>query len=182
MTKQLELNLVEMTPEIMEFLEDRGILIRLCPGTHEVITPAGQVGIKEVYRTDEKYGSHMLITATVNRSRFSAFGTHPENEDVFLVGDPNTKPMAMLFALCERDEFIQKMETGNLKAEDFVALRARFNDPEVSMFTVCRNYPHGEAVMAGEGKPPTFFVTEQTNLPLDIIPWKTIEINIQNWE
>lgn len=180
MHKMIRLQMQDMTPQIMQSLEEKGLIIRLSPGKYEVDAPEGEVGIEEIYRTDEQYGSHMLIAATINRSQFSAFATHPENEDVFLIGDAQVKPMCFLFALCNRAQFQEKVSNHTLSEIDFIALRAKYNDVEVSCFTIIKNIPHGEAVMAGDGKPPTFFVTEQTRLPLDLVDFGDYQIVIDN--
>jgi hypothetical protein len=172
----------DMTPDLMQSLEDKGIIIRLAPGTHEVITPAEEVGIDWIYKTDDKYGSHMLLAATINRSTFAAFGTHPDNEEVFLIGDPQTKPLYFLFGLSKREEFEHKIETGSISTSDFLCFLARFNDVEVGCFSILKDFPHGEATTAGPGKPPTFFVTEQTHLPLDKLNLEELDIRLEDLE
>jgi hypothetical protein len=178
MKPTLNLTCDEMTPRLMQFLEDKGAIIRLAPGTHEVITPEEEVGIDWIYKTDEKYGSHMLLSATINRSTFAAFGTHPDNEEVYLIGDPATKPLYFLFGLCKRDEFEYKLKSGTISSDDFLCFKARFNDVEVCCFSILKDFPHGEATIPGPEKPPTFFVTEQTNLPLDKIILDSIDIRL----
>jgi hypothetical protein len=182
MEKTLNIKCHAMTPRLMRTLEDAGAIIRLAPGTHEVVTPEEEVGIDWIYKTDEKYGSHMLLAATINRSTFASFGTHPENEEVFLIGDDQAKPLYFLFGLCRRDEFVNKLENGSISSSDFLCFRARFNDAQVSCFSILKEFPHGEATVAGPGKPPTFFVTEQTRLPLDMLKLDRLNLHIKELE
>ncbi|HHV59323.1 MAG TPA: cellulase family glycosylhydrolase [Clostridiaceae bacterium] len=175
---QLKLEAKEMTPEIMQDLEDRGLIYRLCPGHDELNPKQGETSVEQIYACDSKYGAHMLITVTVNRTEFSAFGTHPDNEDVFLIGDANCKPMYFLFGLCKKDEFVQKINNGSLTEKDLIVFVAKYNDPQVSFFTVLKDAPHGEAVAGAEGKPPSFYVTEPTSMPLDIIDFKNYKISV----
>lgn len=174
----LQLKCHDMTPELAHYLEEKGAIIRISPGTHEITTPEGEVGIDEIYKTDEKYGSHMLLAATLNRPTFSGFGTHPDNEDVLLIGDPHTKPLYFLFGLCKREEFEDKLKSGSLTSNDFLCFKAKYNDAQVSCFTVLKHIPHGEATIPGPGKPPTFFVTEQTHLPLDRLNLEGLDIRL----
>jgi hypothetical protein len=52
-----------------------------------------------------------------------------------------------------------------MTAKDFVALRVKFNDPEVSYFVMLKDTPHGEVTVDEPGIPASFYVTE----PRDII-------------
>lgn len=179
MKEQLDIPIKEMTPEIMKMLEARGLIIRLAPGNHELKPEEGKVGITTIYKSDEKYGAHMLISATINRTEFSAFGSHPDNEEVYLIGRPEAKPCYFLFSFSNRSELEMKVKNHKLTDGDFIALEARYNDPEVSFFTVLKEYPHGEATIAGDGIPPSFYVTEQSNLPLEIFDFDSYQIKLK---
>ena len=52
-------------------------------------------------------------------------------------------------------------------ADDFVCLRVKYNDPEVSFFVMLRDVPHGEAVADAPGRPASFYVTEPTDMGID---------------
>ena len=73
--------------------------------------------------------------------QYAGFGTHPDNEEFLLIGDPGTKPLYLAVALCMRREFEEKVRTGRLEARDLVLLRCRYNDPEVSFFVIRRDLP-----------------------------------------
>ncbi len=47
----------------------------------------------------------------------------------------------------------------------------RYNDPEVSFFTMLREVPHGEATAEVPGRPATFYVTEPRDMGTDLTPF-----------
>jgi len=177
MNELIDIRVCEMTARVMKMLERRGIIFLLSPDHYDLQPPEGEVGIKTVYESDIKFGSHMLISATINRTEFSAFGTHPDNEEVLLIGDPGTKPCYFLFALSDKWDIENKVKNGALSEKNFIAVKAKFNDPYVSFFTILKHNPHGEVTITGPGEPPSFYVIEQTNLPLEILdfgPYKIV--------
>ena len=62
---------------------------------------------------------------TVNRAEFAAFGTHPDNEEFLLIGNPDSQPMYLAVALCMCEEFEESVKTGRLTAADFVMIECR---------------------------------------------------------
>ena len=158
--KKVLMKPVEMTPAIMRKLEQKGCIIRLRPKAHELNPRAGETVSEDLYVSDKRFGPHKLITVTVNRAAFAAFGTHPDNEEFLLIGDPRTKPMYLAVALCKKNELARKIKTRKLSARDFICLRVKYNDPEVSFFVMLKDVPHGEATVAERGKPGSFYVTE----------------------
>jgi hypothetical protein len=168
MMKTIGLNPVEMTVDVMEFLERRGLIIRLCPNHDELAPPPGEIAWKTLYEPKEGYGPHKLISVTVNREEFAAFGVHPDNEEFWLIGDDDTQPMYLAVSLISEKGLRAKIAAGTLEASDFVALRAKYNDPGVSFFVMRANVPHGEAIVDVGKRPPTFYVTESRDLPLPL--------------
>ncbi len=167
MSKAIRLEPVEMTPGVMQMLEDKCLIIRLRPNRHELAAAEGETLDESIYEADPALGGHKLIAVTVNRTTFAAFGTHPDNEEFLLIGDPDTKPMFLVVALCPKDELDRKIRGGELSPEDFVCLRVKYNDPEVSFFTMLKNVPHGEAVADTPGRGASFYVTEPTDMGTD---------------
>ena len=167
MTEQILLTPVEMTERVMQDLEDRGLIIRLCPNHHELPAQHGETLGESVYESDIDHGAHKLITVSVNRSSFAAFGTHPDNEEFLLIGDPATKPMYLAVSLHQREELDRRIAEHELTADDFVCLRVRYNDANVSFFTMLADVPHGEAVADIDGRPASFYVTEPCDMGLD---------------
>lgn len=172
MSDRIKLNPVEMTVETMKMLEDRGLIIRLCPDRHRLNIERGKIEGLRIYTGDARYGSHMLLAITIDRQEFSAFGTHPDNEEFMLIGGINEKIMYLAVALYRKDELQKKIDRGTISEEDFVCLKCRYNDPEVSFFTMLKDVPHGEAVEAGDGRPATFYVTEPSLMGLEPTDFK----------
>jgi hypothetical protein len=169
-----------MTPLVMQNLEDRGLIIRLSPGKFKLPAEKDETLVKSIYESDNKYGSHKLITVTVNRSYFSAFGTHPDNEDFLFIGDPNTKPLYLVISMCMKDKLKHKIESGSISSCDFICLRVKYNDPEVSFFTMLKDVPHDEVISEAEAHPASFYVTEPCSMGLEFTEFKNYELKINN--
>ena len=169
---------VEMTPEVMQDLENRGLIIRMRPGAHSLDAINVETLGESLSETDDRFGPHKLITVTVNREQFAGFATHPDNEEFLLIGEPDTKPMFLAVALCMRVEFEEKVRTGSLKPNDFVLLHCKYNDPEVSFFVMLKDVPHGEAIVEADLPPATFYVTESRDLPLDVIQMRKYRLKV----
>ena len=174
----IEMTPVEMTPQIMQQLEERGFIVRLRPGAHELAVKPGETLGKSMYESANEFGPHKLLAVTVNREGFAGFGTHPDNEEFLLIGDPDTKPMYLAIGLCLRDEFEEKTRTGCLDREDLVLLRCRYNDPEVSFFVMRRDVPHGEAIVEADLPPASFYVTESRDLPLYLVEMRKYRLKV----
>lgn len=178
MKQTLLLKPVAMTSEVMTDLERRGLIVRLGPHRHDLPALPGQTLDRAIYKSDDRYGPHMLISVTVDRVPFADFATHPDNEDFLLLGDPDTKPLYLVVALMLRAAFERKIAEESLTADDFVCLRVKWNDPEVSFFTMLAQVPHGEAIVAPHGRLPTFYVTEGRDLPNDLVDLGRFELKV----
>ena len=176
--KTIAMKPVEMTPAVMRKLEKKGCIIRLRPKAHELAAGQGVTACETLYVSQTRFGSHMLITVTVNRASFSAFGAHPDNEEFLFIGDPATKPMYLAIALCTKTELTRKVKSGKLAARDFVCLRVKYNDPECSFFVMLKDVPHGEASAPGRGKPGSFYVTEPSNMGIEKADFGQYELTV----
>lgn len=165
----LKLSVQEASEDLFQMLEDKGYIHRICPGRDEHLPAPGAIECSEIYRSDPVLGSHRLISVTINRYEFSAFGVHSDNEEFLLLGELQAKPLLLLIALCGEDELREKTNSGALSETDFVLIRCKFNDPYLSFFTMKKGVPHGEATYPGEEKAPTFYVTESCGLDLKTI-------------
>ncbi len=170
---------VTMTPAVMADLEARGLILRLAPHRHDLPAEPGHTLDRPIYKSADKWGPHMLISVTVNRVPFNDFATHPDNEDFILVGDPDTKPLYLVVALMRRPELAAKVAAGTISPADFVCLHVKWNDPDVSFFTMLADVPHGEAITASEGRCPTFYVTEGRDLPNDLFDFGPYELVVR---
>jgi len=167
MTIKIQLKSTRMSPSIMQMLEEKKKIIRLCPSHHELNPKDNCCLNKCLYVSDKKFGPHMAIAVTVNWFEPLAFGTHDENEDFILVGDQNTKPMWLIIALCSGEELKKKITNKYLSSDDFIVVLVKYNDPEVSFFTMLKHVPNGEVTTSGCGKPPSFYVTESRDNTLN---------------
>ena len=74
----------------------------------------------------------------VNRTNLPEFGTHPENEDFFMIGTPGGKPLYLVIGLCDRFQLDRKIKEEVVSSKDFITLKVKYNDPEVSFFTILK--------------------------------------------
>lgn len=176
--ESIALTPVQMTSKIMGELEQSGLIIRLCPGHHRIPTGLGTTLDTTIYASDERYGPHKLISVTVNRSSLVEFGSHPDNEEFLLIGDPDTKPLCLVIALHRHQVLQERITLGKLTSADFVCLRVMFNDAEVSFFTMLADIPHTEAIIDTDAKPPSFYVTEPRDLDINLMNLGNYEIGI----
>lgn len=166
--KNISLPVREMTQDLMETMEQEGLIIRLCPNRHDIETPEENTWYKALYEGAEGYGPHKIIALTVNREGFPGFGTHPDMEEFWLIGNNDAKPMYLLVARMEREAMEKKVKEHTLEADDFYLIKMKFNDPEVSFFVMNKGIPHGEGVFDKDGLSPSFYVTESRDLPLEL--------------
>ena len=169
---------VDMTSEVMQDLEGRGLIKMLRPGGHKLEANAGETLGESIYESADKFGPHKLIAVTVNRKEFAGFATHPDNEEFLLIGDAKTKPMFLAVAYDMREKFEEKVKTGRLRPEDLVLLRCKYNDPEVSFFVMLKDVPHGEAITEANLPPASFYVTESRDLPLDLVEMRKYRLQV----
>lgn len=161
MSKPLKIKPVDMTPERMLELEQNGLITRLAPDRHLKETPPRDSVGTVLYESKEEYGPHRLLAVTIGREVFSNIGSHPDNEEVWLIGNPEARPLYMLLSHLKHEELLDKQRDGTLSEEDFICLRTRFNDPEVSCFVMHAGVPHDQIVSScSEGPAPSFYVTE----------------------
>lgn len=170
MKNKLILTPVKMSVEIMEELEERGLIERLAPSRekHRIDVDKNEGRGEKIYVSKVESGGHMLAAVAIDNDTFSSFATHQENEEFILLGGIDERPMYLLVCLLSRDELLAKMEAGSLEGKDFVLLDCVFNDPNVSFFVMKEGVPHGESAY-GRGRPATFYVTECEGLRLDKI-------------
>lgn len=176
----LLLHPVDMNRESMSMLEEKGMISRIAPGK-DVAGPVDGTNLgRSLYESDERFGGHKLIVATIGATTLRYFGCHDDCEDVWLLGLDSWRPMYFVFATCLADEFAKKVAAGTLAASDLVCLRVRYNDPEASFFTVNKHVPHGEVVLPTEQPCPSFYVTESTNLEVIPVSFGDVAVEIHD--
>ncbi len=155
---------VDMNRESMSMLEEKGLIHRIAPGK-DIAGPVDGTNLgRSIYDSDERFGGHKLIVATIGATTLRYFGCHDDNEDVWMLGLPGRRPMYFVVGTCLVGEFAEKVRAGALAESDFVCLRVRYNDPEASFFVMKKHVPHGEFIIPTDAPNPSFYVTESANL------------------
>lgn len=166
MMRELRLKGIPASRELMEDLEERGLLKRLLPPKEVLNVPKDELKVVTLYTTDKRLGSHMLICVGVNRSKV-ALNYHPDSEDFILLNEGRKqKPLYLIIGLHPSSKLERLAESGELSEKDFVAMEMVFNDPVLSFFTMYGDTAHCEWTPSGEGSAPVFFVTEPSELSL----------------
>ncbi|HEX7556309.1 MAG TPA: hypothetical protein VF338_06770 [Leptolinea sp.] len=156
---------VEMTPSLMQELEDKGLILRLAPGRFAPAVNGDEPPPTEVYSSADEFGPHKLIACALNTTEATRnFNFHPDREEFLLIGNPESRPAFLVISRLLAPAFEEKARAKKLSPDDFVALRMKFNDPQVSFFTMNATVPHGEVTVPGSGAPATFFVTESRDI------------------
>ena len=164
--KEIIINPVEMTKEVMQKLEALSLIDCIYPSNKKHREKREIHGEKYIYQGNRDYGAHSLVFCSVDREEFSAFGHHNDNEDFLLLGGcDNEKDLYFMTALCDKDILNNKIKNHSLSADDFVCFKMKYNDPWLSFFVMRKNIPHGECTH-GSGKSATFYVTEGNGIDL----------------
>ena len=178
--KRILLSPVDMDRDAMIRLEKLGLIHRLSPGNDTAGPVKGDNLGRSLYESDPRLGGHKLIVATIDSPTLRYFGCHVDCEDVWLIGSPDYRPLYFVFAIPLWDEFNRKAAAGSLTADDFICLRARYNDPEASFFVVNKLAVHGEFVPPGPGVSPSFYVTEPTNMRIEFASFGPHAIEVRD--
>jgi len=163
---------------LFRFLQKRGLIKTLAPSARIMNSRSPNGCVDTVYVSAPRFGSHKLICVKPNSSRIK-LNSHPDNEEFILVDGRNpssrARPLYLLMAL-SRDTVIRaKAAAGKLSAKDFLLVRMRFNHPDTCVFTMLKGTPHCEVVFPGPGGAPVFFVSEPSDLAMEMLPLKGYE-------
>ncbi len=175
---RINIPLQKMTNADMESLEELELIKRLTAPSHAVKIPEEQFVGYPLYKTDPRYGGHMLLFVNINLLE-SHLNYHPGNEDIFLFNDGiKVKPCIFVFGLEKRQKIEEKINSGTLCAEDFRAYNIPFNDLNLSFFTIRSGTPHYEITLPGLEQSPYFWVGESADLPLIKIDMKNYQVKV----
>lgn len=161
---EIVLRPVAATVEIMEALENRGVIRRICPGKDLLNVERGQSRWVEIYAAQPHHGPHKLIAVTINSTEPRNFAYHSDPEDFMLIDRAADAELILTVALIRHEELAEKIAGGTLSAEDFMAVRCRANDPELSFFTMNPFFAHVETCTFESDNPPGFYVGESRDL------------------
>lgn len=173
--KKIILNVKRANEDIMKKLEKLGVIERLIPPLDLLDINEGEVRIRKIYSSDNKYGGHMLLFVNMNDTK-SELNYHPDNEEVFLFNPSEIKPLIFIFANENYLKIEEKIKREELRDNDFTAVEIPFNNPNLSFFTVNKAFPHYEITIPGSKRSPSFWVTESNELPMIILDLKNYNI------
>ncbi|HLD30450.1 MAG TPA: hypothetical protein VJC03_08905, partial [bacterium] len=126
----------------------------------------GKDVVETLYISRPEYGSHKLICVGKNMTELN-LTSHPDNEEFILIDPERTKkdkPLILVVGLWKDTVLEKKARAGKLAEKDILAIRVKYNNPELSLFTMLAGAPHWEATLPGKGTAPAFFVTEPSRL------------------
>lgn len=169
---------VKATEKIMRFLEDRGVITRICPGHDPLDTDKGKSRCQTVYSTDPRFGPHKLICVTINTMEPANFMYHSDKEDFMLIDKQGTAELILTVSLCRKDELNRKIAEGTVSEADFLSVICVMNDPYLSFFTMNPYYPHVETCRMISEDPPSFYVGEPRDLDENLIDFKGYKLII----
>jgi hypothetical protein len=157
----LKLKPVKCTRKIMDDLEKKKLIKLLRPTKKVLRAPARKGVVDAFYKAGRKSGPHMLMCIGKSESK-PEMSYHSECEEVLLIKQPEhkTKPLFLLIALEKYAKIKRKIDNNTLRSRDFMLIKLRYNDPEISFFTILKNTFHCELTSKTMGTSPYFFVTE----------------------
>lgn len=175
----LDLVVRPMTEEIMQMLEEKGLVQRFRPTEKILRTPEEEVMVENTYSTDPKYGPHMLICVGFNRSIVD-IAYHSDKEDFILINEGRQqKPLILVIALHKEKELQELISQSRLTNDDFLAIDLKFNDPNLSFFIMNGHTPHCEWTIPGAGPASVFYVTEPRDLDANHIHMGDYDLKIR---
>jgi hypothetical protein len=169
---------VKATEKLMEFLEGRGVITRICPGHDHLVTAKGEARNETVYSTEPRFGPHKLICVTINTTEPRNFMYHSDKEDFMLIDKQGAEELILTMGLLHKDELNRRIEEGIISAEDFISIICEANDPYLSFFTMNPYYPHVETCRVTSDNPPSFYVGEPRDLDENLIDLKGYQLTI----
>ena len=165
MSKTIFIKPVEMTKEVMESLEQKGLITRIVSGAFSKDPGDDPFCDVVIHSSDIKSGAHEFCSACNNREQVDELLAHSDHEEVFFIGPEDAKPLYLIFSFLSLEAFNKKVQEGTLSDEDFITLRVKFNDLEVSLFTIRKGVVHVEFVQPGSNAaPPSFFFSSGNSL------------------
>ena len=164
----LKLKPVMATGKVFAALEKRKLIRRL-KATSKVLNARSRKGaVSTIYSSSASSGTHKLICVRVNSSALK-FNSHPDNEEFIILktAAAKFKPLYIIIGLSKSAVLETKARRGSLRDGDFIALRLKYNDPLLSVFTMLKGAVHCEVTSSSKGAGPVFFVTESSKLKMN---------------
>jgi hypothetical protein len=166
----LNLFAVAATKNVFADLSRRKLIRMLVPTASVAASRAAGGAVATIYSSAPAFGTHKLICVKPNSPQIK-LNSHAANEEFILI-NPEAKrfrPLYMIIGLHKHEVLEQKIARGTLTCKDLLAIRLRFNDPQVSIFTMLKGTPHCEITTHDRRPAPIFFVTEPSRLPMRMV-------------
>ncbi|MBI9012463.1 MAG: hypothetical protein JEZ08_09575 [Clostridiales bacterium] len=170
---------LQVSEEILDRLEQLGVISRIKPGKHILETEKGESKHETVYGCDDHYGPHKLICVTINNSKPTNFLYHNDNEDFMLIDLNNRAGLVITMALVEHRILEQKIENNTIDSKDFISVIFEPNDAFTSFFTMNKGFAHVETCLFESDAPPSFYVAESRDLDENHIDFKGYQLRIE---
>jgi len=165
--------------ELMNRLEELGVINLMSPGRHRLETIEGESKHKTLYSTSERFGPHKLICVTINSQKPSNFLYHNDAEDFLLIDDPSSTSLVLTVSIHKKEILEEKIRNKSLSSDDFISIICKKNDPFTSFFTMNPEYAHVETVLKTSNNPPSFYVTEPRDLDENLINFEKYNLVIR---
>lgn len=159
----LKVKIKKATVDIFKNLESLGVI-------KSIINENLPLGVKEeefvvdtIYSSKKEYGGHKLIYVKTNKTT-SDLNSHPDKEDILLINNMKKfKKLIWVFSKSNSEVLDNKIKSGQLNSDDFIAVDIPYNDPDLSFFTINEYYPHYEVTISGPGEGPFFLLPSHLN-------------------
>ena len=165
---KLGLDIHECTPALAGMLEERGLISFL---RHP--SAADRTSVRDDFMKGDNFRTHAHGFHSVTITYTDIFlSSHPAGEDeiVFLWdSEVDVRPLYFVFAWEKREQYIDKLVSGNGTASDYVAVRFPPNDPQYSSVIVWHGTVHCELTdsVSPGSLAPSFFVLEPESLTVN---------------
>lgn len=167
--KRINIIPLGMNVQLMERLEKDGLIIRICHRSYFENIKKDEVKVKLIYSCNSKSGPHSLCYIKSNKQTADCFEAHSDNEDWFLISNDEVEDTFLMLSKLSTKDLKEKIENKKISGNDFIALKMKFNDPEVSFFTIIKNVPHLFFSRKGMKDDPSWYITLSKDIGMDYI-------------
>jgi hypothetical protein len=178
--KLLTIKAVPITASILYSLEKSGLIrtLKATPNVLQCRSPKGTVGT--IYRSGKKSGTHKLISIRCTTEK-GKLNFHTDNEEFLLVNSNAKKFSSLYMVVClhKNEVLAGKINNKQLCENDFIALRLKYNDPCVSIFSMLKGTAHFELAAKNRKQAPVFFVSEPSELKMHLVKMPGYEIALK---
>ena len=158
----------ELTPAVARLLESRGLVSFI---RHADLSKRRGMSRDWMKGPDFNASIHGFHSVTVSFTEIF-LSSHPKGQDeiVFLLdAEKKSQPLFFVFALQQRERYLEKLRAGAVGPKDYLVFRAPMNDPRFPAFTVHSGTVHCELTDRRSARSvyPSFFVLEPRKLSVN---------------